>query len=193
MTVTMEDVRAALDPEEPDYEEAVELGPEALPHLQVLVNLGDPMLASKAAYLASLIDDVRAEEVVEDAARNVDPIVRVAAAAAAANLGTTVSSHVLRNLVNDPDAGVRKVAGKWGGALGLAGPPEGEEVGIRETPTQPIVRGLMPGESPNDTAATGLARMPGEMPTGMPGESGQRSGMGEMPGARRTSQGEMPD
>ena len=127
MAVTMEDVRAALDPEEPDYEEAAGLGPAALPHLQVLVNSGDPMLASKAAYLASLIDDVRAAEVVEEAARSVDPIVRVAAAAAAANLGATVSSNVLRNLSNDPDAGVRKVAGGRGGAFGLAGHPEGKK------------------------------------------------------------------
>jgi hypothetical protein len=36
MPVTMEQVRAFLDPEEPDYQQAAQLGPEALPHLEEL-------------------------------------------------------------------------------------------------------------------------------------------------------------
>jgi hypothetical protein len=47
-------VRAALEPEEPDYAAAAQLGP-AVPHLQTLIQGDDPMLASKASYLASLI------------------------------------------------------------------------------------------------------------------------------------------
>ena len=110
MAVTMQQVREVLDPEEPDYQRGVALGPEALPHLDALVSSGDSMLASKATYLASLIQHALAADVVEKAARSADPIVRIAAAAAAANLSTGGDSDVLRRLENDPDAGVRKVA-----------------------------------------------------------------------------------
>ena len=55
MPVTMKQVRAALDPEEPDYEKAAKLGPEALPHLEKLISRKDPNLASKAASLAGMI------------------------------------------------------------------------------------------------------------------------------------------
>lgn len=192
MAVSMDDVRAALDPEEPNYEEAAQLGSEALPHLKVLVNSGDSMLASKAAYLASLIEDDRAAEVVEDAARSSDPVVRVAAAAAAANLGAAASSNVLRELARDTDPGVRKVA-RGRGAAAVAGPTtEREDASVRGSPNPPIVRGLMPGETADGDNVGGLARMPGEMPGGMPGESSMRGGMGEMPGAVRGKKGEMP-
>jgi hypothetical protein len=68
MAVTSEQVRAALTPEEPDYEAAAELGPEALPHLQRLVEGADPNLASKAAYLAGRIGDPEAASILETAA-----------------------------------------------------------------------------------------------------------------------------
>src|ERR671915_2448035 len=101
MAVTMKKVRSALDPEEPDYQQIADLGPEALPHLEVLVNSGDTMLASKAAYLASLIKDAKAADIVGTAARSDDPAVRVAAAAAASNLPSSGASAVLFDLVRD--------------------------------------------------------------------------------------------
>lgn len=48
MTVTMNDVRAQLDPDEPNYDAAVQPGAEALPVLEQLVRGDDPMLAAKA-------------------------------------------------------------------------------------------------------------------------------------------------
>lgn len=51
MSITMNDVRALLDPDEVDYSEAQKLGPEAIPFLMELVQGGDLGLASKAAYL----------------------------------------------------------------------------------------------------------------------------------------------
>src|SRR5918992_5533148 len=110
MAVTMKKVRSALDPEEPDYQQIADLGPGALPHLEALVNSGDTMLASKAAYGASLIKDDKAEGIVRTAAGSADPAVRVAAAAAARNLAPDPSSNVLVELVGDSDPGVRKVA-----------------------------------------------------------------------------------
>jgi HEAT repeat protein len=110
MPVTMEQVRAALDPEEPDYEQAAKLGPEALPHLERLISRKDPHLASKAASLAGMIDDERAARVVEKAAKHEDARVRVAAAYSAQYLSAEDASRVLTTALSDRDVGVQKVA-----------------------------------------------------------------------------------
>jgi HEAT repeats len=175
MPVTMEEVRAVLDPEEPDYAAAALLGPEALPHLRELVESGDPMLASKAAYAAGMIDGDEAVEVLREAARSDEPTVRVAAAASVANLGADTSAELLEGLVADDDPGVRKVA--------RAAVPEDAPASLRarleELPDEPpaggdaaapstgppIVGGLMPGEQP------GGGTMPGDRVGLMPGES----------------------
>lgn len=185
MAVTMEDVRAALDPEEPDYPEAAKLGAAALPHLEVLVSSADPMLASKATYLASLIRGAKSAEIVETAARSDDVTVRVAAAAAASNLAPAGASAVLTELVGDADPGVRKVARASvpsKPAAGLAQKleelgDEPEEVSDAPTETQEAVStsGLMPGESEEGTGGV-VPTMPGEGPGGMPGEQQKMPG-----------------
>jgi HEAT repeat protein len=106
----MEQVRAALDPEEPNYTQAARLGPEALPHLEKLIARKDPNLASKAASLAGMIRDPRAQRVLEKAAKHTDVRVRVAAAHSAQHLPGPAASEVLTTLVTDDDVGVRKVA-----------------------------------------------------------------------------------
>jgi hypothetical protein len=106
--ITMEQVRAQLDRDEPDYAEAAKLGPDAIPHLTQLVQGGDPMLASKAAYLASLIQSDKSTTVLELAARSSHDQVRIAAAAGVRNL-KQVEAPLLNLLVHDLDAGVRKV------------------------------------------------------------------------------------
>lgn len=108
MSVSIEDVRRVLDPDEPDYAAAAELGEDALPYLEELVRADDVMVASKAAYAASLISD--GADVVATAAASEDPVIRVAAAAAARNLPPERSEQVLLRLSNDADAGIRKVA-----------------------------------------------------------------------------------
>src|SRR5262245_37508689 len=173
MPVTMDEVRAVLDPEEPDYAAAALLGPEALPHLRALVESGDPMLASKAAYAAGVIDGDEAVDVVREAAQSDEPTVRIAAAATVPNLGSDASAELLEGLVADDDPGVRKVA--------RAAVPEDAPASLRarreELPDEPpaagdapstgppIVGGLMPGEQP------GAGKMPGERGGLMPGES----------------------
>lgn len=109
MAVTMKDVRAFLDPEEPNYAAAKSLGPDALPFLLELVRGGDLGLASKATYLASLIKSDKSVEVIEAAAATGEPILRVAAASGLQNLKPAHAERVLNALKNDPDAGVRKV------------------------------------------------------------------------------------
>ena len=108
MPVTMEQVRAQLDRDEPDYEDAARLGPDAVPHLMQLVQGDDPMLASKAAYLASLIQSDQSVDVLELAARSSQDEVRVAAAAGVRNL-SRVPEPLMNLLLGDLDVGVRKV------------------------------------------------------------------------------------
>jgi hypothetical protein len=112
MATTEAQVRAYLEPEEPDYQAAASaLGAEALPVLERLVRDADPLLASKAAYLASMIPGERAERVLEQAARSDHPTVRVAAAAGIQRR-PDVSDDLANALAADPDPGVRKVAAK---------------------------------------------------------------------------------
>ena len=134
MPVTMKQVRAALDPEEPDYAKAAKLGPQALPHLEKLIARDDPGLASKAASLAGMIGDEKAARVLEKAARHRDVRVRVAAAHSAQHLPAPDASRILSRLMADKDVGVQKVA--------LKAVPRGRKVdpGLRssvETLTKP--------------------------------------------------------
>jgi len=110
MTVSMTDVRRALDPDEVDYPAAAALGEEALPHLRTLVETGDPGIAAKAAYLAGLINGSHSESIVALAASHDDARVRASAASAASHLDNEATDRVLTDLVLDQDAGVQKLA-----------------------------------------------------------------------------------
>jgi HEAT repeat protein len=103
------EVRRQLNVEEPDYRAlARSLGIEAAPHLRALVAGGNQFVAAKAAYLASLLPGQA--ETVTLAARSAHPVVRLAAADAAANLTEQERVEPLQNLLDDADAGVRKTA-----------------------------------------------------------------------------------
>jgi len=118
MPVTMEQVRSFLDPDEPDYVEAAgQLGPPALPHLQTLVVSNDPLLASKAAYLAGLIGAAESSAVVELAAQSPYPEVRVAAAGTTKHLPASQAETLLNTVLADSDVGVRRVALRSAAAL----------------------------------------------------------------------------
>lgn len=116
MVVTMQQVLAELDPDEPDYEKAAKLGSEALPHLEVLVKKDDALLASKATYLASLIHDKASIAVLDSAARSVHPEVRVAAAYGSRNLDIPEVKRVLEVLRDDQDENVRNISRQLIGA-----------------------------------------------------------------------------
>jgi HEAT repeat protein len=105
----MNQVMQKLHVDEPDYPDAAQLGPDALPHLRQLIAGSDAMLASKAAYLAGLIADPAALPVIEAAIKSPHPIVRVAAAATLGN-HTQATAELFRQLLPDPDPGVRKTA-----------------------------------------------------------------------------------
>jgi HEAT repeat protein len=107
---TMNELRAFLDPEEPDYEGAARLGVSVLPHIESLVVGSDTMLASKATYLAGLIPDPKSSALLQVAASSPSVHVRLAAAASARHLSDNEASSLLLALLNDSDLGVRKLS-----------------------------------------------------------------------------------
>jgi HEAT repeat protein len=109
MPLAIETVRAELDPDEPDYSKAAKLGPDAIPYLQEILEGSDAMLASKATYLASLIRGEESIALLEAAAKNREPIIRIAAASGLRNLSEQDVTRVSDLLIEDKDVGVRKV------------------------------------------------------------------------------------
>ena len=195
MAVTMAQVRAVLDPDETNYERARELGPEALPHLEILIKTGPPMLASKAAYLAGLLAAPGSARVVAQAAASDEPAVRVAAAAAAKHLDDADIDEVITPLLTDSDAGVRRMAKK---SKTKSAGEDSPASGSGEMPGQVSESGEMPstsnqGEKPGSSNEGEMPAFPSGGSSGsgeMPGFSNS-GGAGDMPGPRYTP-GEMP-
>lgn len=119
MPVTLQDVLKQLDTDEPDYTALTALGPDAVPHLTTLVRSDDPGVAAKAAYLASLIQADESIEALSSAVASPHEVVRVAAAAGLRNLAGPQATRLAERLLDDGDAGVRKVALNAVGRLGL--------------------------------------------------------------------------
>lgn len=115
MPVTMQQVVAEIDRDEPNYAAIAELGPDALPHLQMIADTNDPLRAAKAAYGASLIGGAGAIDILKKAGDHPDAQVRVAVGHALRNLGAAAPSELVMKSLNDNDSGVRKLA------LGTAG------------------------------------------------------------------------
>jgi HEAT repeat protein len=108
MPVTMQQVLAEIDKDEPNYARAAKLGPDAVPHLRQIAEADDPLRASKAAYLASLIPGQGSVDLLTAAAAHHAPEVRVAVAHALRNTKEAPPA-VLETLLEDSDPGVRKV------------------------------------------------------------------------------------
>lgn len=111
MRVTFAKVQAILFAQEPDYENAMWLGQEAIPHLEKIAEAegGQSAVAAKAVYLAARIGGARAAEIVSSGAQPDRPRdVRIAAAAGAAFLRPEHSNPTIRKLLNEEDYGLRK-------------------------------------------------------------------------------------
>ena len=120
MSVTMQQVLAEIDREEPNYPAFVKLGADALPHLKMIAGADDPLKAAKASYAASLIGGAAAIELLRAAADHHDPQVRIAVAQGLRNLAQAAPSELVVKALNDPDAGVRKLALGTAGVLNRA-------------------------------------------------------------------------
>jgi hypothetical protein len=106
----MEQVLSALNQFEPTYEEADQLGVEALPHLEILVKSAEPMLASQAAAMASRIQAQRSVNILMSAAQSKFRQVRVAAAYGSRNLRIRGVDKVLNILKSDQDESIQRIA-----------------------------------------------------------------------------------
>lgn len=106
MVITMDLVLSLLAPDEPDYQEAKEIGSAALPLLASLVESDDKMIASKAASLAGMIGGSEAAEVLERAARHPAEAVRAAAAHGAQNLPPEDAERLLIKMIDDKEPAV---------------------------------------------------------------------------------------
>lgn len=112
MAITLDQVRRWLDSDEPNYAAAARLGIQVLPHLNTLVQGADPEYAAKAASLAARFDDDRAVEVLRIVARHGSGLVRLAAAGGLKKIKRPAAAAVLMSLLEDKDAGVKKLAMK---------------------------------------------------------------------------------
>jgi HEAT repeats len=113
MAVTLEQVTMGLMPDEPRYGRlAVELGADALPHLTTLIQGDDLGLASKAASLATLIEDKRSLDVLSHAVTSEHEVVRIAAAAGLWRLEQFGIGPLLVPLMRDAQPSVRLNAAK---------------------------------------------------------------------------------
>jgi HEAT repeat protein len=119
MPVTLQQILKQLDTDEPNYTALAALGPEAIPQLAILVKGEDPGLASKAAYLASLIQSDDSLGVLSSAAESSHETVRVAAAAGLRNLAAPKAAPLADKLLEDADPGVRKLALQAVGRVGI--------------------------------------------------------------------------
>ena len=113
MAIGTDEIRALLLRFEPDYSEFERFGAEAVPALTELVRDSDPLIASKAAYAASMTRSADAAPVLERAAAHPEPTVRAATASGAVNLAAdeAVAPIVVR-LLGDDDPSVRAKAAR---------------------------------------------------------------------------------
>jgi hypothetical protein len=98
-------------------------------------------LASKAAFLASMIEGDQSVAVLEAAAASSEPLLRVAAASGIRNLTGPHAERMLDLLRGDPDAGIRKVV--LASAARLTSPQVAAKIQqMAETDPEPFVREL---------------------------------------------------
>ncbi len=148
MPLTLQQVQFQLDTDEPNYTALAQLGAESVPILALLVRGAAPGIASKAAYLASLIDSDDAHELVENAASSPHDIVRVAAAAGLRNLAPEQVTSTVDRLLDDKDVGVRKQALLAAAGLGIVAlkpklqkiAARDREPGLRQLAKQSLLR-----------------------------------------------------
>ncbi len=117
MPITMQQVLAEIDREEPNYAAFTKLGADALPHLQMIVDAHDPLRSAKATYAASLIGGSDALKLLQAASDHHEPQVRIAVAHGLQNLADAAPSELVLKALGDAHPGVRKLALRTAGQL----------------------------------------------------------------------------
>lgn len=108
--VSMEQVRAALHRDHPDYGQVAQLGSGVVPHLAELVREEDEQLAPKAVNLAAYVKNERVTEIFRLAAVSREVKIRLAAAYNLRYLPPAEITDLLLILLSDQSLGVRKYA-----------------------------------------------------------------------------------
>lgn len=110
MAMTDQELKLALDNEEPRYRDIVaRLGDSDVPRVRALAESGDVALASKAVYLASLLTQAQAHDIVIRAADSANELVRVASATALPNLPTAPRERAAERLLTEANPAVSKM------------------------------------------------------------------------------------
>ena len=110
MTVTMAQVRSYLERDETPYGDAARLGEAALPHLEAIMAEPDPNVAARAVFLAGMIGSDKAIQILAQAQRRDEAVVRVAVASVLSLLRPDAAVSLFSSSLNDVDTGVRDLA-----------------------------------------------------------------------------------
>jgi hypothetical protein len=110
MALTVNELRYLLGADEPDYEAiAAKAGRDSTQAIAEIAKGEDTMMASKAVYLASLVNDKDAFSIIADAADSPVSRVRLAAASALPNLATATRNKLAEKLIEKNDVSIQKL------------------------------------------------------------------------------------
>ncbi len=108
--MTEQELIQALDNEEPQYPEiAAKLDASDVPKLRAIAEGQDVGRATKAVYLASLIDQGDAHEIVVKAARSPTELVRIASATGLENLPADPRDRAADSLIDEANPAISKM------------------------------------------------------------------------------------
>lgn len=156
--VTREELIAALEPDEVDYERIVRLiGSEASAYLPELIAGERVDIAAKAASLAGLLESDDRLRTLEMAARSPHGVVRVAAAAAAVGVSTSEAEQLVPIMLDDADPSVRKLAIRAAAPVTQRAPVRAALARIREYDAVDALR-----QSAGDLAGSEETSMPSD-------------------------------
>jgi hypothetical protein len=112
MAITKKDIYMMLSNEEPDYPAiAKKLNKSNLNDLRSLASSNNNMIATKAIYLASLIDEDDSSAIVDAASKSRSELKKIAAASALQNLKVAAKYDAIASrLLNSRNAGIKKMA-----------------------------------------------------------------------------------
>jgi hypothetical protein len=110
MPMTEDELRIALDNEEPQYAAlAARLDASDVPRLRKLATGDDMARATKAVYLASLVEQDEAHDIVVEAARSPKELMRIASATALPNLPIAKREIAADTLIDEANPAVAKL------------------------------------------------------------------------------------
>ena len=108
--MTEQELRQALDNEEPQYPElAAQLDASDVPKLRAIAEGSDVGRATKAVYLASLLDFGDAPEIVVKAAHSPTELVRIASATGLRNLPAKARDRAADLLIDEANPAIAKM------------------------------------------------------------------------------------